>query len=230
MNAPIVFEVCIDSVEGALAAARGGADRLELCSALSEGGITPSHGLVQRVRDTTSLPVMMMIRCRGGSFHYDRPELETMLADIEHGIRIGVTGFVFGALRTDATVDADSCRAILSVAGDYPVTFHRAFDEPGVDAGNALREIEQLGFRRLLTSGQFPSAVEGMAKISDFVTQVGELVIMPGAGVRPENAGHIIESTQAIEIHGTASEFCEESRRNRTSERTVRAIREALDR
>lgn len=226
---PITFEVCIDSVEGAVAAKRGGADRLELCSALSEGGITPSYGLVQRVVATVDLPVMMMIRCRGGSFVYSDQELDVMLHDIEIAKTIGVHGVVFGILRDDDQIQLEANQQLIQAARPLEVTFHRAFDEPAVDAQATIVQLQNLGITRLLTSGQKDSAAEGVELIANLVKQSERVSIMPGAGVRPENAKGIIQATNAREIHGTASRFCDSRQRKVTCEETVRAIRTQLD-
>lgn len=229
MTDRITFEVCIDSVEGALAATRGGGDRLELCSALSEGGITPSYGLVRRVLDVTSLPVMMMIRCRAGNFVYSDAELEVMQRDIEVAKQLGVYGVVFGVLTEDHKVDREINQQLIDAARPMHVTFHRAFDEPSVRADAAMSTLQQLGVDRLLTSGQQDSAEKGVLRIQEMVTQNEKLIVMPGAGVRPENAAEIIRVSGAREIHGTASGYCEARKHRVTSEETVRQIREALD-
>lgn len=228
-NMNILLEICIDSVEGALAAERGGADRLELCAALSEGGITPSIGLVQSVVKHTKLPVMMMIRPRGGSFVYSEYEIETMQRDLDLARKIGVHGVVFGPLTESMEVDVATCKKLLAATGDLEVTFHRAFDEPGVCPLPSLRELEALGFHRLLTSGQKSSVADGTSLIAQLVEESQRVKVMPGAGVRPENAKAIMNQTGAREIHGTASRFCEYRQQRVTCEETVRAIREQLN-
>lgn len=225
----ITLEICIDSVTGALAAARGGADRLELCSALSEGGITPSYGLVQQVLTVCDLPVMMMIRCRGGGFVYSEEEIQVLLRDIQVAQSLGVQGVVVGALTEHHEIDMQTTRRLVEAAQPMEVTFHRAFDEPGVSAEATLDALHTLGVTRLLTSGQQASAVEGTSRIAELVKQSTGVSVMPGAGVRPENVASIIERTQAREIHGTFSRFCERLQRPVTCEATVRKARETLD-
>ena len=228
-NQRITFEVCIDSVAGALAAKDGGGDRLELCSALSEGGLTPSYGLVQKVVSATDLPVMMMIRPRGDNFVYSPSEIDVMVAEIVAAKSLGVAGVVFGCLDAENEVDINVNRKLLESCGTLSATFHRAFDEVA-DPMLALSRIRDLGFDRILTSGLAPSAEEGVATIRQLVEASGELVIMPGAGVRPENAGQIIAATGAVEIHGTASEpDLSQPGFKLTSVDIVRAIREQLD-
>ena len=228
-NQRITFEVCIDSVAGALAAKEGGGDRLELCSALSEGGLTPSYGLVQQVIAATDLPVMMMIRPRGGNFVYSPAEIEVMLADIEAAKSLGVAGVVLGCLDAENNIDVELNRKLHERCGTLSATFHRAFDEVA-DPMLALSQIRELGFDRILTSGLEPSAEAGVGMIRRLVEASGELTIMPGAGVRPGNARQIIDATGAIEIHGTASEpDPSQPSLKITSAETVRAIRGKLD-
>ena len=225
----ITLEICIDSVQGAITASQGGADRLELCGALSEGGITPSYGLVQQVLDAVNIPVMMMIRCRGGSFVYSDSEVEVMLHDIDAAKALGVHGVVFGALLDDDTIDLKTTKRLADAARPMSVTFHRAFDERGVEAMATLKNLDALGIDRLLTSGQQAAAIDGIERIAELVPQSGNVAVMPGAGVRPENAAEIIRATGAREIHGTASRFCEQLQRRVTCIETVRAIRAKLD-
>ena len=228
MGESTIFEVCIDSVAGAVAAEQGGADRLELCSALSEGGLTPSCGLVQKVVETTNLPVMMMIRPRGGNFVYSESEVSVMLADIDAAKTLKVAGVVFGCLSNDQEVDSRLCEKLLGCCDSLSATFHRAFDEVA-DPISSLAIVERLGFERVLTSGQAPTAVEGMPVLKSLVASAGDLIVMPGAGVRPENAGTIIAQCGATEIHGTASELDTAQPSLRvTSVATVRAIRQAI--
>ena len=228
-NKSITFEVCIDSVAGALAAKEGGGDRLELCSALSEGGLTPSFGLVQKVVAATDLPVMMMIRPRGGNFVYTALETEVMLADIKAAKSLGVAGVVFGCLDADKSVDVERNRTLVDACDSLPATFHRAFDEVA-DPMHAFTQVRELGFTRILTSGLASSAEEGITVIRRLVEESGELTIMPGSGVRPENARQIINATGAIEIHGTASEAdASQPGFKVTSVSTVAAIRQQLD-
>lgn len=218
----VTFEVCIDSVANAIVAEQGGGDRLELCSALSEGGITPSAGLIEQVMKITSLPVMVMIRPRGGSFVYSDSEANVMLGDIALAKRFGVAGVVFGALTNDGKIDEPLNRRLLDAARPLSVTFHRAFDEVS-DPLSALEQLNQLGFDRLLTSGQEETALAGANLISGLMKLTECMEIIAGAGVRPENAAAILEKTGVREIHGTASTS------GVTCRATVKAIRNAID-
>ena len=225
----ITFEVCIDSVAGARAAEQGGGDRLELCSALSEGGLTPSIGLVQQVALAANLPIMMMIRPRGGNFVYDDSEIRVMMDDIQAAKSLNVHGVVFGCLDPNRRIDLDLNRRLLACCRPLSATFHRAFDEVA-DPLQALAEIRQIGFDRVLTSGTAPTALAGVDLLRKLVAAAGDVVVMPGAGVRPENAATIIAGCGAREIHGTASETHPlQSSLRITSVETVASVRSALD-
>ncbi len=237
----ILLEVCVDSVAGASAAQRGGADRIELCSGLAEGGITPSAGLIRAVVEATSLPVMVMIRPRGGSFVYSASEFAVMQADIEFAKTARVSGVVFGVLDHACRIDLDACRQLVDLARPLLVTFHRAIDAVQ-DIAQALEALIELQVERVLTSGQAKTVVNGLENVARMVDTYGrEISIMPGAGVRPENAREIIRQSGATEIHGTASEWvadvCHDPRSDRrasssrrvTSEHVVRLIRQAID-
>ncbi|OWR50359.1 PF03932 family protein CutC [Danaus plexippus] len=198
-----MLEVCVDSLESAVNAVLGGADELELCSCLVEGGLTPSPGLVTEVlsmasnsiqpknRKSKKVKVNVMIRCRGGShFSYNDHEMTTMLADIKVYKDMGVDRFVFGALTENHEVDKINCAKVLEEAGQVPVTFHRAFDLCR-DPRNAVRDIIEVGFDRILTSGQKPSAVynDAIELYKWLLRHFGsEIQILPGAGITCENA------------------------------------------
>ncbi|XP_047008243.1 copper homeostasis protein cutC homolog isoform X3 [Ictalurus punctatus] len=171
MSEGFLMEVCVDSVESAINAERGGAGRLELCSSLIEGGITPSVGLLQVVKENVQIPVYVMIRPRGGDFLYSEREVEVMRRDIELLKRHRADGFVLGALTEDGRVDAELCMELLATCRPLPVTFHRAFDmvhDPSV----AVETLVSLGFERILTSGCDSSALEGLPVIKRLVEQV----------------------------------------------------------
>ncbi len=195
-------EVCVDSTAGAVAAARGGADRIELCAALEIGGITPSAGLLESVVDV--MPTHVLIRPRGGDFHYDKYEIRVMAKDIEHAIDRGAESVVVGALTLAGDVDLSAMVRLLGAAGDTPVTFHRAFDSVR-DPLAALDDLMEMGVDRLLTSGGRPTAAEGVETIAEFVRRCGdELSVMPGSGITPQNAASIALSTGAREMHFSA--------------------------
>ena len=202
MTSVILTEVCVESVAGAQAAARGGGDRIELCAALEIGGITPSAGMLEAVTDL--IPTHVLIRCRGGDFCYDSSEIRVMAKDIELAIDRGAASVVVGALTGDGGVDLEAMSRLLGAAGDVPVTFHRAFDSVQ-DPLAALDDLLELGIDRLLTSGCAPSATQGAELIAELVRRSGsDLTILPGGGVSPENAARLITSTGARELHFSA--------------------------
>ncbi len=205
--AEIAVEVAVDGLSGALAAAAGGAHRLELCSALAEGGLTPSAGLCDAVTNAVDIPVLAMLRPRGGDFLYDDGEFDVVLRDVEHLRRAGAAGFVCGALLPDGDIDRVRVRALVAAASPLPITFHRAFDlcrEPFA----ALHELAALGVRRILTSGQSPSAPAGAAKLRELVALApAGLTIVAGAGVRSGNAATLVRSTGVREVHLSATEW-----------------------
>lgn len=205
----IRVEICLDSVSGALAAEHGGADRVELCADLAEGGITPSLGLLEQTCAATSIDVRVMMRPRGQDFLYDRHELHVMERDIEHVRELadsvrGVCGVVFGVLRADGHLDVETLRRLTEVARPLEVTCHRAFDMTA-DPLRALDELMHLGIERVLTSGQAASAPAGASLLARLVERAGDdIVVLPGAGITPENAAALVERTGAREIHATA--------------------------
>ena len=202
---PILIEACVGTLASARAAAAAGAGRLELCSGLVEGGLTPSLGLLERVLASVTIPVHVLIRPRGGDFLYEADECAVIRRDIELARAAGAHGVVIGALKPDGTIDGELTRDLITRARPLPVTFHRAFDLCR-DAGEALDLLLTLGTDRLLTSGQAPSALEGAHVIAGLVRQAaGRMAIMAGGGVSPENVEQVIRSTGVNEIHVGAS-------------------------
>ena len=198
------LEVCIDSVESALAAELGGAIRVELCSDLLEGGTTPSAGLIASVRRHTGLQLFVMIRPRGGDFVYTDCEFQLMRLDIAHARELGADGVVFGILNAEGAVDVPRSRALVEAAAPLPVTFHRAIDMTP-DPVAALGAVLATGASRILTSGGAPDAFEGRFEIARMVQAgQGRIAIMPGGGITPENIAEIALSTGAEDFHATA--------------------------
>lgn len=210
-----LYEVCVDSVAGVRAARRGGADRVELCSGLFEGGVTPSIGLV-RAAVEVGLPVHVLVRPRGGDFCYDADERAVMLTDIAAVRDAGAHGVVVGALTADGDVDVPLCRELVAAAGPLAVTFHRAYDlarEPY----RALDDVVATGAGRLLTSGQDRTALDGAPLIAELVRRAaGRLAVIAGGGVTPRNARRIVEQTGVPELHFSASATVESPVRHRT--------------
>ena len=202
-----IIEVCSCSVDAVLEAAAGGATRVELCSLLSCGGITPSAGLIRKARAAcgqSGLQLHVLIRPREGDFVYSETELQPMLEDVHFCSEAGVDGVVMGALTKDGALDVDSCSRLVEAAGTMHKTFHRAFDVC-TNPSETLEQIISLGFDRLLTSGQQADALSGASLIASLVKQsAGRIVIMPGAGINPANIAEIQSLTGAIEFHSSA--------------------------
>ncbi|XP_060245929.1 copper homeostasis protein cutC homolog isoform X6 [Meriones unguiculatus] len=203
------MEVCVDSVESAVNAERGGAGRIELCSGLLEGGTTPSMGILQVVKQSVQIPVFVMIRPRGGDFLYSDREVEVMKADIRLAKLYGADGLVLGALTEDGNIDKDLCTSLVALCRPLPVTFHRvllilAFDMVH-DPMAALETLLTLGFERVLTSGCDSSALEGLPLIKQLIDEAkGRIVVMPGGGITDKNLQRILEGSGATEFHCSA--------------------------
>ncbi len=199
-----LFEVCLEGVDSAIAAERGGAGRVELCAALIEGGITPSRGVIAACRAAIDIDLMVMIRPRSGDFYYTERELDVMVADIEDCKSIGVTGVVFGCLTPAGDVARTQVQTLRRAAGDLSVTFHRAFDvcrEPH----RSLEELIELGVDRVLTSGQAATVPEGLPLLTELVNQAGDRIgILPGCGITPENVAEVLRVTgrPGVSRHG----------------------------
>lgn len=204
VSSDIQFEVCLEGIDSVVAAAAGGAHRVELCANLTEGGTTPSLGTVAASRASVDLDIRVMIRPRGGDFCYSERELQVMLADIERIKPLGVEGFVFGCLLPDGTIDQAATRRLIAAAAPYPVTFHRAFDVTA-DPFQSLDTLIELGVERVLTSGQAPSVPEGLELLRQLVDRAGDrIVILPGAGITPDNVAEVLARTGCREFHATA--------------------------
>ncbi|XP_033005818.1 copper homeostasis protein cutC homolog isoform X1 [Lacerta agilis] len=200
-----LMEVCVDSVESAVNAERGGAGRLELCANLMEGGTTPTIGLLQVVKQCTRVPVFVMIRPRGGDFLYSDREVEVMKADIRLAKQHGADGLVFGALTEDGRVDTELCTALLAASRPLPVTFHRAAFDMVYDPLAALETLISMGFERVLTSGCDSSVLEGLPLIKRLTEQAkGRIVVVPGGGITERNLQRILEGSGASEFHCSA--------------------------
>lgn len=198
------MEVCVDNLESAINAESGGAMRIELCLALSEGGLTPTVGLLKAVKRKVKIPIFVMIRPRGGDFVYSNDEVEIMMEDINILKDNGADGFVTGILTSSGKVDVKNCIKLLKLTEGLPVTFHRAFDKVN-SPQESLEEIIALGFQRILTSGLQSSASQGIPLIKELIeTAKDRIIIMPGAGVKRDNVSQILKETGAKEFHGSA--------------------------
>ncbi len=180
---------------------------MELCSNPLEGGTTPSFGMMKELRRELSIPLFAMIRPRGGDFIYSHVELEVMKRDIELAIELGLDGIVFGALTEEGVIDKKSCLELIHAAKGLEMAFHRAFDLVN-DPLEALEELIELGFDRLLSSGQQATALEGKGLLKKLVKQADKrIIIMPGSGINAQNASEIVRYTGVEEIHFSARKF-----------------------
>lgn len=210
------LEVCCGDLKSVRAAIEGGAHRVELCEALELDGLTPSEAMMESAIGM-GIPVQVLIRVREGDFVYSKDEICKMRNDIRLARKLGAAGVVIGALMPDGSIDEEAIRCMMDEAEGLSVTFHRAFDVCRKPE-EALDKIISLGCHRLLTSGQATTAEQGIPMLKKLVEQAdGRIIIMPGAGVNPQNASRILEETGAIEIHGSLR------RNGHTSAELVRA-------
>lgn len=233
------FEICANGVESCLAAQAGGADRVELCAGIPEGGTTPSYGEINQARTllhaTTQSPsplLHVIIRPRGGDFVYSPLEAERMLTDIRVARELGADGVVFGCLTPDGDVDIPLCQRLMEASEGMSVTFHRAFDRCR-HPQQALEDIIALGSQRILTSGQAPTAVGGIPLLRELHAQAnGRIILLAGCGVNEQNIAHIYQETGIREYHFSARETISADAAfgslQLTTEQRVRATIEAL--
>jgi copper homeostasis protein len=213
----IILEVCVDSIAGALAAQEGGAQRVELCANLFEGGTTPSAATIEFVRKQLAIDLNVMIRPRAGDFLYSNLEFAIMRRDIEITKAAGGNGIVIGLLTEYGKIDIERTKALTELARPLSVTFHRAFDMVA-DAGEALETLIHLGLDRVLTSGLEPTALEGADTIAQLNHQAaGRIIIMPGGGIHERNIAKIVRQTGADEIHMSGRHTVESQMRYRNN-------------
>lgn len=199
-----MIEVCVDRIDSVLACADAGVDRIELCAALSEGGLTPSIGFLIAARETFHGTIMMMIRPRCGDFLYSNEEIELMLYDIACGKQHGADGFVFGCLQAGGEIDTELTARLCSAAAPLPVTFHRAFDVTP-DLSRSLETLITLGIPRVLTSGGESDVWHGLIQLRALAEQAaGRIIILPGGGVTADRATELISTIPTNEIHLSA--------------------------
>ena len=206
----VQIEICCGDLAGVLAAKEGGAERIELCAALSEGGVTPSYGLIKAAVDSGIKMVNVLIRPRGGDFLYSNKEISLMEEDITMAIESGASGIVIGALTIDGDIDTELMKRFIRMSReinpDIEFTFHRAFDMVK-DPFKSLEKIISLEFNTILTSGLAPNAVKGIPMLRSLNEKSKDRIkIMAGSGINPENAVEIIESTGIKAIHSSARE------------------------
>ena len=196
-----LLEITVESLDTALAAERGGADRIELCAELTHGGVTPPVATLRKVHDELEIPVFAIIRPRAGNFVYTDAEFATMLRFVGTARDLALDGVVLGVLSLDNTVDIDRTRELVEAARPLEVTFHRAFDNTP-DLQRALEDVIQTGATRILTSGGANGAPEGSAALRKLVAAAGDrITVMPGTGLHAANIGKVAAETRAREFH-----------------------------
>lgn len=199
-----LIEICVEGIDGLLAAQAAGADRVELCASLIEGGITPSFGTVRTALELATIPFHVIVRPRGGDFLYSEAEYRSMLADVGALADTGVAGVVIGCLNADGTIDEQRMSQLVKAAGSLNVTCHRAFDMTR-DPTEALETLIRCKVGRVLTSGQRDTALEGADLLADLVRQAGDRIIILGCGgLDPENIGKVRRKTGLSEMHFAA--------------------------
>jgi copper homeostasis protein len=226
-----MLEISVETVEAAVAAERGGANRIELCGDLSVGGLTPSADLMGAVREQLHIPIFAMIRPRGGDFVYSTAEFVAMKSSIGSAKKLRMDGVVLGILQRNQRVDVHRTRELVELAQPLPTTFHRAFDE-SADLRQGLENVIQTSAKRILTSGGAKSAPEGAAMLAELVAAArGRIVIIPGAGINASNIAQVAKQTGAREFHsGLSSAFLNASRDYAKFETEVRRLAEGLAR
>jgi copper homeostasis protein len=214
--AQVLLEICCGSIDDALAAEKGGAERVELCSALFLGGLTPSVGTIQEAKRRLKIPIIVMVRPRAGGFAYSEAEMASMERDTEAAVENGADGIVVGILQSDGKVDVARCHRIRRLIGTRQAVFHRAFDVTP-DPFEALEQLVDLGFTRVLTSGQKDSVPEGVELIKKLIERASDRIeILPGGGIQDWNLKELVERTGCQQVHmtawGTASDTSTQAR------------------
>ena len=203
------IEICLESIESVLAAEAGGADRVEFCADLFEGGTTPSLGAFKVARKHSTIAMNVMVRPRGGDFCYSDLEFEAMKEDVRLFKEAGADGIVFGILTSDGEIDVQRSKEIIELARPCSVTFHRAFDMTP-DASRSLETLIDLGVDRLLTSGLEATVIEGLETLKMLVKQAGDrIIVMPGCGITERNFAYLQQQVQAKEYHVFVPGACE---------------------
>ena len=242
----MILEVCVDSYDSMDTAMKAGADRIELCSALELGGLTPSNGLMEKASLCKEVEVFVMVRPRAGDFLYSEKEFDVMKRDIRKAQELGLTGIVTGILLKDGSIDLKRMRELVTLAHPLPVSFHRAFDD-AKEPDRQIPDLIDMGVIRILTSGLEESAWEGVDYLKRLQDTFGDqITIMPGAGVHHENIRKLVEKTGCTSFHMSGKSRAESKmqyradleRRKNTSEtysndyadhEKIRSVREVLD-
>jgi len=229
MNNKYVLEITVETVEGALAAERASANRIELCGDLGVGGITPSVELLRAATNKLHIPVFAMVRPRAGDFVYSEEEFAVMERTVTDVKKSGANGVVFGLLKQNGRIDVERTRELVELARPLPVTFHRAFDET-LDLLESLEDVIQTGATRILTSGGVASALDSAAILAKLVAEAGDhIAILPGGGINASNIARVAKETHAHEFHsGLGASLPYGSNDYGKFENEVRKLAEAL--
>jgi copper homeostasis protein len=218
------LEICANSYPSALAAQKGGANRIELCENMAEGGTTPSYAQIKLCKEKLNIPIWPIIRPRGGDFLYSDDEFELMKEDIKICKTLNCDGVVTGILLANGEIDKNRCAELIELAKPMPISFHRAFDMSN-DLEKALEDLIDLGFIRVLTSGGTENAFNGMEMIAKLINQAdGRLEIMPGAGINPDNISTIATRTGAKNFHSSARVFVKSKMEYRNSKTNMGSV------
>ena len=212
----MILEICVDSVESAVNAEVGGADRLELCGDLIVGGITPSLALYERIREKTSIPIHVLLRPRFGDFLYSDEELEILLRQAKLFSQAGADNLVIGCLTPDGRLDLEAMNKIIDAANGTPINLHRAFDMCR-DLNEALEDAKKLGIVSILSSGGYASAKEGAAVLNELKKNAGTIDIMAGAGMNAQNIEFMLNHTSLTAFHMSGKKTLESKMQYRNS-------------
>lgn len=204
----MILEVCVDSVESAVNAKLGDADRIELCGDLVVGGITPSLALYERIREKIDIPIHVLLRPRFGDFLYSEEELEVLIRQAKMFAEAGADNLVIGCLTTDGRLDLEAMKKIMDAAGETPCNLHRAFDMCR-DLDEALEDAKTLGVKSILTSGGFASAKEGSKVLDNLKKNAGDIDIMAGAGMNAQNIKFMLNTTSITSFHMSGKKVLE---------------------
>jgi len=229
MRSGYLLEISVESVDAAMAAERGGAQRIEFCCNAREGGTTPSPELLRAVRERVRLPIVSMVRPRAGNFLYSDAEFAAMRREVETAKEFQMDGVVLGLLNADGRIDVERSAQLVEQARPLPVTYHRAFDECA-DLRKSLEDVIKTGAARLLTSGGKATAEQALGLLGDLVRSAAEqLIVMPGSGLHPGNIRDAVKKTGAREYHAGLSSVVRDPTNNiGTFERVVRKLAQAL--
>jgi copper homeostasis protein len=224
----MLLEICASNCQSAINAQESGAQRIELCSELAVGGITPSHGLLHKVMEELAIPVMVLIRPRSGNFVYSNTDFDIMKKDIQLCKELGCAGIVSGILKDDFTVDLESTQVLVELAKPMNFTFHRAFDQVS-NPEEAIQELAEIGVSRILTSGQHSSAMEGIENLIRYQLIASDsLMILPGGGIDADNCIAFYQMGFK-EIHASASQIIEQTKEKKAPMNSAKFIKENIE-